>query len=111
MLAIDDESMLADFEKAEKREPKARKIIDDERTIYQSRRFRSPKKGAWGSFTICDFGEARIGESHRGRIQPQVYRAPEVLFRMGWNSTVDIWNVGVMVSARLICLFSDNPRF
>merc|ERR1712070_158211 len=32
-----------------------------------------------------------------GLIQPELYRAPEVLFEMGWDSSADIWNVGVMI--------------
>ena len=52
--------------------------------------FRSP--------VLCDFGEARIGQTHNGLIQPELYRAPEVLFNMEWNYSVDIWNVAVLVS-------------
>lgn len=30
-------------------------------------------------------------------IQPLPYRAPEVILKMKWNSSVDIWNMGVLV--------------
>lgn len=30
----------------------------------------------------------------KGNIQPNIYRAPEVLFEMPWGFTADIWNVG-----------------
>lgn len=30
-------------------------------------------------------------------IQPDVYRAPEVILGGGWRMTADIWNLGVMV--------------
>lgn len=51
---------------------------------------------------LCDLGEARIGKAkHRGDIMPGVYRAPEVILEMEWDSKVDIWAVGVMVSASL----------
>ena len=29
---------------------------------------------------------------------PAIYRAPEVILGMNWDSKVDIWGVGVMVS-------------
>jgi serine/threonine protein kinase len=101
MLTISDESMLADFEKAEQDEPSPRKIIDANRTIYTSRELRKPNEGLWGEPVLCDFGQARIGKVHRGDIQPEIYKAPEVLFEMEWNHKVDIWNVGVMVSTAL----------
>ena len=62
MLTINDESMLADFEKAERDEPSPRKIIDANRTIYTSRRFRLPKDGNWGEPVLYDFSQARIGK-------------------------------------------------
>jgi hypothetical protein len=49
---------------------------------------------------IANLGMARIGEQHEGFIQPEVYRAPEVMLCMPWNSAADIWNVGVMVRTR-----------
>jgi hypothetical protein len=29
---------------------------------------------------------------------PGIYRAPEVILEMDWDSKVDIWAIGVMVS-------------
>lgn len=46
---------------------------------------------------LSDFGEARIGEVHNGLVQPDIYRAPEVILGMSWTAKVDIWNVGVLV--------------
>ncbi|PYI20349.1 kinase domain protein [Aspergillus violaceofuscus CBS 115571] len=97
MLSIDDDSMLRDFEKAEQQNPSPRKVIDDNRTIYTSRKLRLPKDILWGQPVLCDLGQARIGHSHRGIIQPEIYRAPEVLFDMDWASSVDIWSLGAMV--------------
>jgi serine/threonine protein kinase len=98
MLTIDDMSLLEDFEKAEIDDPSPTKIIDHVRTIYASRKFGLPQGILWGQPVLCDFGEARIGKSHKGLIQPELYRAPEVLFEMDWSSSVDIWTVGVLVS-------------
>jgi serine/threonine protein kinase len=107
MLTIDDESILSDFERAEVEEPSPRKDIDDVRTIYGSRALGLPKNALWGQPVLCDFGEARIGEFHEGLIQPELYRAPEVLFEMKWSSSVDIWNVAVLVRTPMILtLFS-----
>lgn len=47
---------------------------------------------------LSDFGEARLGDVHDGSIQPDIYRAPEVILGMSWTSKVDIWNVGALVS-------------
>lgn len=47
---------------------------------------------------LCDFGEVRFGEKeYAGIIQPQQYRAPEVLLEIPWSFKVDIWNVGTYV--------------
>nr|POE64863.1 hypothetical protein CFP56_69555 [Quercus suber] len=99
MLTVDDESLLAEFETSEAEEPSPSKFIDSTRTIYGSRKLGLPKDALWGQPVLCDFGEARIGSVHRGIIQPELYRAPEVLFDMQWNSAVDIWNVAVLVSS------------
>lgn len=99
MLTLDDKSVLDDFEKAEAEEPSPAKIIDSTRTIYGSRKLGPPKDSQWGQPVLCDFGEVRIGNSHRGLIQPELYRSPEVLFGMEWDTSVDVWNVAVLVSA------------
>lgn len=97
MLTIEDDSILHDFEKAEAEDPSPRKIIDDSRTIYSSRKLGLPKGDLWGRPVLCDFGEARIGGCHRGCIQPTRYRAPEVAFEMEWTSSADIWSVAALV--------------
>lgn len=97
MLTIDDESLLLEYEQTEIEDPSPAKVIDETRTIYGSRKLGLPKNALWGQPVLCDFGEARIGNFHKGLIQPELYRAPEVLFDMGWNCSVDIWNVAVLV--------------
>ncbi|TQV95203.1 hypothetical protein V2A60_009749 [Cordyceps javanica] len=77
--------------------PREKKVIDDVRIIYGSRRLDLPKGDLWGQPALCDFGEARIGSSHSGLIQQEFSRAPEVLFEMGWSSSVDLWNVAVLI--------------
>ena len=50
--------------------------------------------------SITDFGAARLGlpgQKYTGDVMPGVFRAPEVIAEMEWDSQVDIWSVGVMV--------------
>ena len=90
--------MFKEWDKEEQTEPSPRKV-DDNKIIYKSRPFY--RKGNLRRFSLpvlSDFGEARIGDLHDGVIQPDLYRAPEVILRNRWTSKVDIWNVGVLVS-------------
>ncbi|KAJ4424526.1 hypothetical protein N0V82_000850 [Gnomoniopsis sp. IMI 355080] len=53
-----------------------------------------------GAPVITDFGAAILGDpgqKHPGDVMPGVYRAPEVILGMEWDSKIDIWSVGVMV--------------
>ncbi|KAL8822683.1 MAG: hypothetical protein Q9191_006583, partial [Dirinaria sp. TL-2023a] len=107
MLSIDDESLLSEFEQAKVEKPSPTKIIDETRTIYDSRKFGLSKNSLWGQPVLCDFGEARIGQAHKGLIQPELYRAPKVLFNMKWDCSVDIWNVAALIWD----LFEDQHLF
>jgi serine/threonine-protein kinase SRPK3 len=97
MLACSDPTVFEDWEKAELYDPSPSKI-DGDSVVYKSREFnpRQYMRGI-GRCTIADLGMACIGKTHEGFIQPDVYRAPEVMLCMPWNSAADIWNVGVMV--------------
>lgn len=95
MLGIDDDSVFSAFEEQELLDPSPRKLVDD-RTIYTSRELRMPKE--WGSPVLCDFGSAVTGDvEHVEDIQPDIYRAPEVILQAPWSYQVDIWNTGCMV--------------
>jgi len=97
MLSVEDESILVDFEEAERSSPSHRKIVGD-RVIYASRDLGIPK--VHGRPILSDFREARFSSSLGKQwedVQPLVYRAPEVLLRMPWNEKIDIWNVGALV--------------
>jgi serine/threonine protein kinase len=98
MLTIADEDVLVDFETAERDHPSPRKVIDDKRSIYVSGDIRRPRNHAWGYPVLCDFGEARIGGSYKHEwIQPELYRAPEIIMETGWSHSVDIWNTACVV--------------
>lgn len=111
-LRIEEESILKEFETAELSNPIPRKI-DGDRVIYESRGLKLPKKP--GRPVLCDFGEARFGKKeYTDDIQPYVYRAPEIILDIPWTYSVDIWNIGVMVSvfsANVWCLFAQRFRF
>ena len=92
---IEDESILADFENAEFEHPSPRKV-DRGRTIYTTRKLGFPRTA--GHPVLSDFGSARFGNlMNDDDIQPELYRAPEVILELKWSYSVDIWNVGVMV--------------
>lgn len=101
MLSLEDSTMLTDFADEEIRQPSPRKRINETRTIYQSQQFRLPSKGkSFGLPILCDFGEARIGKIQESGpfAQPNIYRAPEIIFEMAWGSAADIWNLGALAS-------------
>ena len=60
-----------------------------------------------GVAILTDFGSARMGEGkHREDVMPEVYRAPEAILDMEWDSKIDIWSIGVMVSYKFPLLES-----
>ena len=64
--------------------------------LYRSVNFGIPTR--FGRPILCDFSLARDGQvEHCHDIQPDPYRAPEVILEMPWGYSADIWNVGVMV--------------
>ena len=69
----------------------------DNRTIYLSRELQRPKKV--GAPVPCNFGSAVPGDvEHTEDVQPDVYRAPEVILEAPWSCEIDIWNAGCMLS-------------
>lgn len=96
MFEVADESILSDFEQGELQNPSPRKELDG-RTIYTSRELGMPK--TMGAPVLCDFGSAVASDvDHTEDVQPDVYRAPEVILEVPWSHSIDIWNVGCMVS-------------
>ncbi|KAI1132552.1 kinase-like protein [Nemania abortiva] len=91
LIAVTENSIMAEMEEVELNRPSPRKQADD-RTIHTSRMM----LGGRGRLTICDLGHARIGEKHRGFAMPTQYRAPEVILDMEWGNPIDIWSVGLI---------------
>lgn len=97
MFEVGDDSVFTDFEQAELTTPSPRKQDADGRTICVSRELDMPE--TLGAPVLCDFGSAVLGtEPHVEDVQPDVYRAPEVILEKPWSYSIDIWNVGCMVS-------------
>ncbi|CAK1363102.1 unnamed protein product [Cercospora beticola] len=93
MLEIEDTSVHSTFAENERTDPVPRKVIDERRTIYGSRKLPHPQGHAFGRPILCDFGEARIGSTFPyTELQPEVYKAPEILLQLPWDHKVDIWN-------------------
>jgi hypothetical protein len=93
---LEDSSVFSTIEQKELQNPSPRKVLDD-RVIHLS--YTMPI--THGAPVITDFGAARVGDpgqNHAGDVMPGVYRAAEVILGMKWDSRIDIWSVGVMVS-------------
>ncbi|CAI7584193.1 unnamed protein product [Penicillium glandicola] len=107
MIGIEDDSVFGEFEEREIQDPGPRKVVDsDGRTIYLSQDLRIPKQ--IGHPVLCDFGSAVPGDmEHLEDIQPNHYRAPEVILGVPWTYSVDIWNVGCMIWD----IFEGGPLF
>ncbi|KAK7972702.1 kinase-like protein [Apiospora saccharicola] len=99
MFGINDDSVFTKFEEQELHDPSPRKLVDDGRVIYLSRELQMPKD--WGAPVLCDFGSAVIDDKeHLEDVQPDVYRAPEVILEASWSNKIDIWNTGCMDKTR-----------
>jgi serine/threonine protein kinase len=96
MFGIDDDSVFTAFEEQELLHPSPRKLMDG-RAIYPSRELQMPQN--WGAPVLCDFGSAVVGDRELMEdVQPDIYRAPEVILEAPWSYEIDIWNTGCMVS-------------
>lgn len=102
MFGVEDESVLEAYEEAETLNPSQSRTTSQDRTLYASRAFRKPQNHAHGPPILCDFGEARIGADHTHvDIQPEIYKAPEILMEAGWSRSADIWNAACLVCSPL----------
>jgi hypothetical protein len=93
-----DSETVSKVERAEIVSPSPRKILTD-RTIHLS--YAMPT--SYDPPVITDFGAARLGDpgqKHRGDVMPGVFRAPEIIAAMEWDSKIDISSFGVMVRFR-----------
>lgn len=103
MFGIDDDSVFEEFERDELEKPCPRKVLDD-RIIYTSRSLGVPEAKRLRPPVLCDFGAVVSGKEPNDRdVQPDLYRAPEVMLGIPWGREIDIWNAGCMVRRTLCC--------
>ncbi|KAL3469924.1 kinase-like protein [Aspergillus californicus] len=98
LMALRDKSVLDAVAHDEIAEPIPLKKLED-RTIYLSRNDFGLQGRGSGRSVITDFGLAVHGDKvplHRHPIQPDEYRAPEVILDSGWTYSADIWNLGAV---------------
>ncbi|KAI5276006.1 protein kinase [Aureobasidium subglaciale] len=95
LLGFEDMSLFSKIEQLERDHPSPRKSSSD-RSIHLSHGMPIMNRAPM----ISDFGAARLGvpgQKHSGDVMPGVYRAPEVILGMEWDSRIDIWSVAVMI--------------
>ena len=101
MVSFEDPTVLADFIGSQLEKPMASKVDSTGRPVYQSRNNFGPLKSLRSIPQLVDLGLAtRLEEDDDWGvwpIQPDHYRAPEVILGNGWQMPVDIWNFGVLV--------------
>ncbi|KAE8141341.1 kinase-like domain-containing protein [Aspergillus pseudotamarii] len=96
MFELADNSVFIKFEEDELQDPSPRKELDG-RAIFLSRELEMIP-GKLGAPVLCDFGSAMLGDiEHLEDVQPDIYRAPEVILEVPWSYSIDIWNVGCMI--------------
>lgn len=109
LVDFEDLSVIEDFARAQAENPMPRKIKDG-RSIYLSHNNFGPIRSFYILPKIADFGLAQPGDGPQPKIhpiQPDHYRAPEVILGAGWSYSADIWNLGVLVRFRCYCLHSE----
>ncbi|KAJ5591710.1 kinase domain protein [Penicillium hispanicum] len=103
LMALGDQSILQRVVKDEADHPLPQKNTED-RTIYLSRNNFGFDVDQLGRPVITDFGLSvyRDKAPHTHTIQPNSFRAPEVVLGAEWNYSVDIWNLGSLI-LELLC--------
>ncbi|KAM3418249.1 hypothetical protein BST61_g4250 [Cercospora zeina] len=96
LVGFEDESVLYDGAKQFQRAASLFKESSDRR-IFQSRNDFGPIRSYMSTPFIADLGLAESVEVGAHPIQPDTYRAPEVVLGWGWSSSADIWNLGNLI--------------
>lgn len=102
MVTFEDPAVFGDFMNAQLDQPMAYKIDSTGRAVYRCVRDFGPLRTLRNIIPkIVDFGASiRFDDAdERGihPIQPDHYRAPEVILGCGWGMSADMWNLGVLV--------------
>ena len=101
MVSFEDPTVLSDFMDSKLDQPMAHKTDAMGRPVYLSYNDFGPIKSLRSIPQFVDFGLAtRLEEEDDWGvwpIQPDHYRAPEVILGNGWQTPTDVWNLGVLV--------------
>ncbi|POR33931.1 Protein kinase-like domain protein [Tolypocladium paradoxum] len=115
MVSFEDQSTIEAFVQGQATHPMARKHVSGH-TVYRCHNDFGPITHGLGNMIphITDFGLAQRGDKAEPLIhpiQPNEFRAPEVLFGIGWSYSADIWNFGAMIWELLTgCSLFRQPR-
>ncbi|OJJ37486.1 hypothetical protein ASPWEDRAFT_39180 [Aspergillus wentii DTO 134E9] len=102
LFLFEDADVLGDFMNHHLDHPMQYKIDSTGRPIYLSQNDFGPLQKVTRNIPkLVDFGLSNRLDSHDDwgihPIQPDHYRAPEVILGCGWRMSADIWNLGVLV--------------
>lgn len=112
MVTFEDQSTIDAFVRGQADSPMPHKD-DGNRMVYLCHNDFGPVFEGLGKIIpqITDFGLAQRGDEAKvliHPIQPNEFRAPEVLLGIGWSYSADIWNFGAMVAFRSLILLNHN---
>ncbi|KAK2867971.1 hypothetical protein FQN49_003289 [Arthroderma sp. PD_2] len=101
LVGFEDKTVVEEFIKERSNHLMEYKTDSTGRTVYRCHNNFGPLKKLMNLPKIVDFGLARqITDSNNVQthpIQPDHYRAPEVILGCGWSFSADIWNLGLLV--------------
>lgn len=103
MVTIESEDVLINFIKRQTKNPQPKHTrLQDGRDTYLSQGNFGPLQGSRLLPKLADFNLAfpglANGNGHLAAIQSHRFRAPEVILGCPWSYSVDIWNLGLLVS-------------
>ncbi|KAK9320294.1 kinase-like domain-containing protein [Lipomyces orientalis] len=101
MVTFEDPAVLGDFMNSQLDQPMQYKIDCTGRLVYRCHNDFGPLRKVKNIPKIVDFGlSTRLDcQDDWGiyPIQPDHYRAPEVILGCGWKMSADIWNLGILL--------------
>lgn len=105
LVTIEDDKVIPELIKSVQTKPLLWKESKSRHPIFESRNDFGNLKAFDLIPKLADFGCAERGDVEGCKwvhpIQPNAYRAPEVLLGTGWSYSADIWNLGLVVRKHL----------
>lgn len=112
MVTIEEDKLLNDFVHVQRKQVQVKHVrSEDDVEIYLANGDLGPLRGSAMLLKLSDFNASFPGlsgeDGHISPIQAHRYRAPEVLLGCPWSYSVDIWNLGLLVSSLVLyhCLY------